>query len=158
MNLAMTNAISDYIIAKGGTCMHYVSTKSGWRERNLRRFQPSDIDAECIIVLGGDGTLVRAARDMASIGIPLIGNGGECYCKDSPTALPAAASTKPIPPEKLLRSFLLCSILNPLSLIISSVPIFYRRILHYIIGAHIFQQIYGSNHFKTLYMSFNPRK
>ena len=73
MNLAMTNAISDYIIAKGGTCMHYVSTKSGWRERNLRRFQPSDIDAECIIVLGGDGTLVRAARDMASIGIPLIG-------------------------------------------------------------------------------------
>ena len=55
MNLAMTNAISDYIIAKGGTCMHYVSTKSGWRERNLRRFQPSDIDAECIIVLGGDG-------------------------------------------------------------------------------------------------------
>ena len=53
--------------------MHYVSTKSGWRERNLRRFQPSDIDAECIIVLGGDGTLVRAARDMASIGIPLIG-------------------------------------------------------------------------------------
>ena len=77
MNLAMTNAISDYIIAKGGTCMHYVSTKSGWRERNLRRFQPSDIDAECIIVLGGDGTLVRAARDMASIGIPLIGRSEE---------------------------------------------------------------------------------
>lgn len=73
MNLAVTNAISDYIIAKGGTCMHYVSTKSGWSERNLRRFQPSDIDADCIIVLGGDGTLVRAARDMASIGIPLIG-------------------------------------------------------------------------------------
>ena len=73
MKLAMTNAISDYIIAIGGTCMHYVSTKSGWRERNLRRCQPSDIDAECIIVLGGDGTLVRAARDMASIGIPLIG-------------------------------------------------------------------------------------
>ena len=73
MNLAVTNAISDYIIAKGGTCMHYVSTKTGWNDRNLRRFQPSDIDADCIIVLGGDGTLVRAARDMASIGIPLIG-------------------------------------------------------------------------------------
>lgn len=73
MNLAVTNAISDYIIAKGGTCMHYVSTKTGWNDRNLRRFRPSDIDADCIIVLGGDGTLVRAARDMASIGIPLIG-------------------------------------------------------------------------------------
>ena len=73
MNLAVTNAISDYIIAKGGTCTHYVSTKTGWSERNLRRFEQSDIDADCIIVLGGDGTLVRAARDMASIGIPLIG-------------------------------------------------------------------------------------
>ena len=56
MNLAVTNAISDYIIAKGGTCTHYVSTKTGWSERNLRRFEQSDIDADCIIVLGGDGT------------------------------------------------------------------------------------------------------
>lgn len=36
-------------------------------------FEQSDIDADCIIVLGGDGYTGRAARDMASIGIPLIG-------------------------------------------------------------------------------------
>lgn len=72
-NLAVTNSITDYIESKGGICSHYVSTKSSWSERNLRTFRASDIDADCIIVLGGDGTLVRAARDMAKIGIPLIG-------------------------------------------------------------------------------------
>lgn len=73
VNLAVTNAITDYIITKGGSCVHYVSTKSGWSERNLRRFEANDVDADCIVVLGGDGTLVRAARDMAGVGIPLIG-------------------------------------------------------------------------------------
>lgn len=72
-NLAVTCSITDYIEAKGGTCSRYVSTKSGWSERNLRKFEASDIDADCIIVLGGDGTLVRAARDLARMGIPLIG-------------------------------------------------------------------------------------
>ncbi len=72
-DLAVTRSITDYIEEKGGNCSRYVSTKSGWSERNLRRFEASDIDADCIIVLGGDGTLVRAARDMARMGIPLIG-------------------------------------------------------------------------------------
>lgn len=73
INLAVTKTIEDYISAKGGTSSRYVSTKSGWSERNLRRFHAADIDADCIIVLGGDGTLVRAARDLAGLGIPLIG-------------------------------------------------------------------------------------
>lgn len=72
-NLAVTHSITNYIEEKGGTCCHYVSTKSGWCERNLRKFQATDIDADCIIVLGGDGTLVRAARDLVRVGIPLIG-------------------------------------------------------------------------------------
>ena len=72
-NLEVTHAISDYIIAKGGECCHYVSTKSNWSQRNLRKFKATDIDADCVIVLGGDGTLVRAARDLAVMGIPLIG-------------------------------------------------------------------------------------
>ena len=72
-NLEVTHMISDYIEGKGGVCSHYVSTKSNWSQRNLRRFEASDVDADCIIVLGGDGTLVRAARDLAVMGIPLIG-------------------------------------------------------------------------------------
>ena len=30
-------------------------------------------DTECIIVLGGDGTLIQAARDLNSKNIPLLG-------------------------------------------------------------------------------------
>ena len=30
-------------------------------------------DAECIITLGGDGTLIRAARDLSSLRLPMIG-------------------------------------------------------------------------------------
>ena len=32
-----------------------------------------DIDTQVIIVLGGDGTLIRAARDLVTLKVPLIG-------------------------------------------------------------------------------------
>ena len=32
-----------------------------------------DSDTECIIIIGGDGTLIQAARDLADIDIPIIG-------------------------------------------------------------------------------------
>lgn len=72
-NLVVTKSIMEYIRKKGGSCCNYVSTKSNWNQRNLRQLKATDIDADGIIVLGGDGTLVRAARDLAVMGIPLIG-------------------------------------------------------------------------------------
>ena len=30
-------------------------------------------DTECIVVLGGDGTMIRAARDYVKLSIPMIG-------------------------------------------------------------------------------------
>ena len=42
-------------------------------DRVLASLSKEEVNAECVIVLGGDGTLVRAARDMAGIGVPLIG-------------------------------------------------------------------------------------
>ena len=72
-NLVVTKSIMEYIREKGGSCCNYVSTKSNWNQRNLRQLKTTDIDADCIIVLGGDGTLVRAARDLAVMRIPLIG-------------------------------------------------------------------------------------
>lgn len=72
-NLSVTHSIQDYIEAKGGKCNFYLSNKIDWSDRVLASLRRQDVDAECVIVLGGDGTLVRSARDMAKMGIPLIG-------------------------------------------------------------------------------------
>lgn len=72
-DLSVTRSLLDYIEAKGGTGSFYVSNESKWNKRGLRELQIDEVDADCIIVLGGDGTMVRAARDMARMGIPLIG-------------------------------------------------------------------------------------
>ncbi len=41
--------------------------------RSSERTEPLHISSECIIVLGGDGTLLQAARDFVDLQIPLIG-------------------------------------------------------------------------------------
>lgn len=73
INLSVTHSIQDYIESKGGHSTYCASSKSEWSDRIISSMHTRDVDADCIIVLGGDGTLVRAARDMAKIGIPLIG-------------------------------------------------------------------------------------
>lgn len=58
--------ITEYIISKGGTCVSDDSdghTGSG----DLPK------DTECIIVLGGDGTMLRASIDLADCTLPFIG-------------------------------------------------------------------------------------
>ena len=72
-NLAVTHSIQDYIAARGGYCNFFLSSKIDWADRVLASLSKEEVNAECVIVLGGDGTLVRAARDMAGIGVPLIG-------------------------------------------------------------------------------------
>ena len=72
-NLSVTHSIQDYIEAKGGHSSFYLSSKIDWSDRVLASLTRRDVDADCVIVLGGDGSLVRAARDMAKIGVPLIG-------------------------------------------------------------------------------------
>lgn len=72
--LKVTRLIQNYIISRGGFCDYFVSSKSSWNEDGDRRM-PESIpkDTECILVLGGDGTLVRAGRDLAALKIPMIG-------------------------------------------------------------------------------------
>ena len=41
-----------------------------WRFTNAAKI-PEDVD--CVLVLGGDGTLLRAARDLIGTGLPLLG-------------------------------------------------------------------------------------
>lgn len=71
-NLTMTNAITSYIENKGGSvCL--LSTYEGRKPgRDFRADQIPD-GTECIIVLGGDGTLIRAATKVENLAIPMIG-------------------------------------------------------------------------------------
>ena len=71
-NLECTNSIIDYIEKKGGTAKSFISSVEA---ENDEDFDIADIpkDTECIFVLGGDGTLIRAATKVESLNIPLIG-------------------------------------------------------------------------------------
>ncbi len=68
--LELTKEIQNFILEHGGTCRYQVN-----QIQEGRPFDKSQIpyDTECILVVGGDGTLLRAARDMAQHNIPLIG-------------------------------------------------------------------------------------
>lgn len=71
-DLHLSRQIVSYIEDKGGRAGISVSNIEGVVAED---FPLTDIpdDTECIIVLGGDGTLIRAATKVESLGIPLIG-------------------------------------------------------------------------------------
>jgi NAD+ kinase len=71
-DLFLTHKLISYIEEKGGTASYFLS--------NIRRVPEEDFavseipsDTDCILVLGGDGTLIRAATKVESLQIPLIG-------------------------------------------------------------------------------------
>lgn len=61
-----TNRIAEYLRARGAEVSCTV-----FGRMSEHTFIPGG--AECVIVLGGDGTLLKAARDMAEYEIPLLG-------------------------------------------------------------------------------------
>ncbi|MFV0464966.1 MAG: NAD(+)/NADH kinase [Lachnospiraceae bacterium] len=67
----MTKEIQSYIIEKGGTCEYQVFAKSP--DASLAETLDIGAATECILVLGGDGTLIRAARFASKKNIPMIG-------------------------------------------------------------------------------------
>lgn len=71
-NLEETRSLCSYIKTRGGSCTYLVSVDE---HEGIRKVRAQDIPkgTECILVLGGDGTLIRAARDTVACGIPLIG-------------------------------------------------------------------------------------
>ncbi len=72
-DLKITHSIQDYIESKGGESRVSVINKSEWISRNLHNKEAEGLEADGILVLGGDGTMVRAAREFSKTGIPLIG-------------------------------------------------------------------------------------
>ena len=73
--LVYTRLIETYITENGGT--HWVPEHiSEPDDDGDQRYDLSDMpaDIECVIVLGGDGTLLQAAREMLDSHIPLLGS------------------------------------------------------------------------------------
>ena len=58
--------LSRYIRDRGGSCVIQDGT-----DHTKRSLVPAGTD--CVLVLGGDGTLLRAARDLVELDIPLLG-------------------------------------------------------------------------------------
>ena len=65
------NTIVAYLEYRGATC----ATSKGEFHKGYRFTNLADVpkETECVITLGGDGTLIRAARDLAGSGLPIIG-------------------------------------------------------------------------------------
>lgn len=70
--LRTARSIRDYLTGHGKTCTVDVGTKKPGKERYTYKEQVSP-DVDCIIVLGGDGTLLQAAVDLADRDIPFLG-------------------------------------------------------------------------------------
>ena len=72
--LVYTRMIKTYITENGGSYWipRYISEPD---KDGDQRYDFSDMpeDIECVLVLGGDGTLLQTARDTVGLGIPLLG-------------------------------------------------------------------------------------
>lgn len=71
-NLTLTKEIITYIEEKGGSASYFSSTGE---EIGQAAPDIADIaeETECVMVLGGDGTLIRAATHLVKCNLPIIG-------------------------------------------------------------------------------------
>ena len=73
--LEISNKIKERIVSNGGTCI--VITKGLSLEREhvdyTRKIINSEPGIECAIVVGGDGTILQATKDLYGYDIPIIG-------------------------------------------------------------------------------------
>ena len=67
---AITNEIKNYIESRGCCCYTAEKDSDG-------HIIPGTVpdDAQCGLVLGGDGTLIRSVRDLGGRNLPLLGSG-----------------------------------------------------------------------------------
>lgn len=70
--LKLTGEIEAYIRKKGGACFSYAASGENAKEAAPEQNQIPE-ETECVIVLGGDGTLIRAASKLSPCSLPLIG-------------------------------------------------------------------------------------
>lgn len=72
--MEMAQRIDRYLRERGATCtgmpQHNRKIQEGAGYTDVRLIPP---ETQCVITLGGDGTLIQAARDLVSLNLPLIG-------------------------------------------------------------------------------------
>ena len=73
--LEVTRQIQSYLEEHGKTCYIQCEAKTAEGEADYKFTNAAEIpeDVECVLVLGGDGTLIQAARDTIKRNIPLLG-------------------------------------------------------------------------------------
>lgn len=70
--LKTAHLIREYLVSHGKTCIVDEGTKKPDKEGYTYKAQV-DYNVDCVIVLGGDGTLLQAAIDLADRDIPFLG-------------------------------------------------------------------------------------
>jgi NAD+ kinase len=71
-NRRLTDEIASYITERGGSCVTYMSAGESIADATPDISAIPD-NTECVIVLGGDGTLIRAASGLGGSRLPIIG-------------------------------------------------------------------------------------
>ncbi len=71
-NLGTAHFIEEYLKHRGKTCIVDMGTQKPGREGYTYKAQMNG-EVDCILVLGGDGTLLQAAIDLADRDIPFLG-------------------------------------------------------------------------------------
>ena len=71
----MTNHIMEFLSSHGKKCVVAKDLKASSQNSSAKREHMSIVpeETECCIVLGGDGTMLQAARSIAYLDIPMIG-------------------------------------------------------------------------------------
>lgn len=73
-DLKVTHYIKDFLIKRGKNCEIAEDLKNPADTTGARKFMSTIPDScDCVIVLGGDGTMLQAARSIAFLDIPIIG-------------------------------------------------------------------------------------
>lgn len=70
-DLAVTKKIQEFLEKNGKTCTTLVAKDRNGGAYTDKNSVPEDVD--CVISLGGDGTLIQAARDMAGRDVAFVG-------------------------------------------------------------------------------------
>ncbi|SHI94699.1 NAD(+)/NADH kinase [Parasporobacterium paucivorans] len=70
----ITDQIEKYLKDRGASCTKSVF-KTAQEHQNYDFINPDEVPEkiQCILVIGGDGTLIHAAKEMAAKGIPVLG-------------------------------------------------------------------------------------